>query len=335
MPEEFAEVCAAHQMPAMALLDRDGVYGAPRFYFAAKKLNIKAHIGAEITSLLPTIDVGCPIREVGLRISLLPRVSLLCASREGYQNLCRLITRTKLRAPKYPASLPKRTQASDETYPAFASRSFASDLAEFADGLICMTGGDEGPLAHALAQRRNGSRPHTLEQLIFIYGRENVYVELQRHYNREQEARNQAAISLARSLGLPLLATQGAQYAKPEERQILDVFTCIRNHCKLDTAGRLLAHNSERYVKIAAGDAAPVCRPCRKPPPTRSSFPRGWSSRWKDLGYEFPRYPVAEGETMDSFLRERTRKARAIVICAPDKANSGNAPAARSNASWR
>ncbi len=52
VPEELAEVCAAHQMPAMALLDRDGVYGAPRFHLAMKKLELKAHIGAEITSLL-------------------------------------------------------------------------------------------------------------------------------------------------------------------------------------------------------------------------------------------------------------------------------------------
>src|ERR1700678_3519536 len=90
-PEEFAEVCAEYQMPAMALLDRDGVYGAPRFHLAAQKLKIKAHIGAEITSLscLPETPA-------------LPRVSFLCVSREGYQNLCRLITRTKLRAPKYP-----------------------------------------------------------------------------------------------------------------------------------------------------------------------------------------------------------------------------------------
>ena len=64
-----------------------------------------------------------------------------------------------------------------------------------------------------------------------------------------RRSRNQAAIELARSLHLPLLATQGAQYAKPEERQILDVFTCIRNHRTLDTAGRLLARNSERYLK--------------------------------------------------------------------------------------
>ena len=102
-----------------------------------------------------------------------------------------------------------------------------------------------------------------LEQLIAIYGRGNVYVELQRHYNRAQEARNQAAIELARSLHLPLLATQGAQYAKPEERQILDVFTCIRNHRTLDTAGRLLARNSERYLKSPAEMLRLVCRLAR------------------------------------------------------------------------
>src|SRR4051812_47321245 len=64
VPEEFAAACAAQQMPAMALLDRDGVYGAPRFYFAAKKLNLKAHIGAEITSLLSSISTGAPLDKV-------------------------------------------------------------------------------------------------------------------------------------------------------------------------------------------------------------------------------------------------------------------------------
>src|SRR6516165_1824987 len=74
VPEELAEACHSHQMPAMALLDRDGVYGAARFHLAMKKLGRKAHIGAEITSLLPHAmlsDSATP-----------PRVSLLCASRE-------------------------------------------------------------------------------------------------------------------------------------------------------------------------------------------------------------------------------------------------------------
>src|ERR1700680_84752 len=50
LPEELATICAKHGMAAMALLDRDGVYGAPRFYQAAKKIPIRAHIGAEVTS---------------------------------------------------------------------------------------------------------------------------------------------------------------------------------------------------------------------------------------------------------------------------------------------
>ena len=80
VPEELAATCNAYGMPAMAVLDRDGVYGAPRFYLAATKIKVKAHIGSEVTSAFGW------------------RYPLLVKSREGYQNLCRLITRMKLRA---------------------------------------------------------------------------------------------------------------------------------------------------------------------------------------------------------------------------------------------
>ena len=299
VPEELAEACHSHQMPAMALLDRDGVYGAARFHLAMKKLGLQAHIGAEITSLFPRVTSSDNV--------VLPRVSLLCASREGYQNLCRLITRTKLRAPKYPAVLPRKAKQNVSEELLVASQAVASldDLAELSFGLICMTGGEEGPLARALAHGGMTEARHTLEQLVVIYGRENVYVELQRHYNRAQEARNQAAIELARSLKLPLLATQGAQYAQPEARQILDVFTCIRHHRHLDNAGRLLACNSERYIK----SPQEMLRLFADLPESIANTLE-LSSRLgftlSDLGYKFPAYPVPAGETMSSFLRERT-----------------------------
>ncbi len=304
VPEELAEVCAQHGLPAMALLDRDGVYGAPRFFLAARKLGLNAHIGAEISSLLP-----CRNPE---QAGELPRLSLLCDSRAGYQNLCRLITRIKLRAPKYPKYVPQRKMphipqyeiADDAILQSQATASLA-DLAAHAAGLICLTGGDEGPLAHALESGGSRKGRKILDQLIAIYGRANVYVELQRHYNRAQEARNQAAIELAHSLRLPLLATQGAQYAKPEERQILDVFTCIRNHRTLDSAGQLLARNSERYIKTPQQMLQLFAD---LPEATANTLEL--SSRLQftldDLGYEFPRYPVPEGETMDTFLRART-----------------------------
>src|SRR2546421_1137937 len=112
---------------------------------------------------------------------------------------------------------------------------------------------------------------------------------------------------IGETLGLPLLATNGVRYATPAEREILDVFTCNRNHCKLETAGRLLERNDERHL-----------RSTEEMMELFSDFPQAihntgeLSARLEytlaDLGYELPRYPVPEGETMDSFLRRRTEE---------------------------
>ena len=143
-----------------------------------------------------------------------------------------------------------------------------------------------------------------LQQLISTFGRENVYVELQRHADRFQESRNQAAISLARELNLPLLATNGVCYATPAERQIADVFTCIKNKRRLDSAGRLLSRNSQRYLR-SAEEMARLFSDLPEAIANTSELSSRLEFTLEKLGYEFPRYPVPEGETMDSFLRKR------------------------------
>src|SRR5713101_7479297 len=181
------------------------------------------------------------------------------------------------------------------------------DLAEHAEGLICLTGGDEGLLASALKQGGPQAALQSVQRLTEIFRRQNVYVELQRHFHRDEEYRNRVAIEIARALNLPLLATNGVNYATPRERELADAFTALRHHRTLATAGRLLARNSERYFKSPAAMRALF-----------ADFPNAiantveLSSRLEftlnDLGYEFPRYPVPDGETMMSFLRERTRE---------------------------
>src|SRR5487761_249558 len=262
LPEELAGVCAEREMSGMALLDRDGVYGAARFHLAAKKIGLRAHIGAEVTS-----SAGW-------------RYPLLVESRAGYQNLCRLITSMKMAARKGEGCV-----ATEE-------------VAQKAAGLICLTGGDEGPLARGIG---------CIVQLGEIFGRQLVYVELQRHFRREEESRNQAAVEIARKLGLPLLATNGVSHARPRTREVLDVFTCVRHHRTLATAGRLLARNSERHLKSPA-----------EMPKLFADLPEAiastqvLSSRLQftlnDLGYKFPQYPVPNGESQMSFLRQRTNE---------------------------
>jgi error-prone DNA polymerase len=268
-PEELAAICAEMEIPAMALLDRDGVYGAPRFYLAAKKLSLRAHIGAEVTSAEGW------------------RYPLLATSREGYQNLCRLITRMKLRAAK----------GQGHVLPA--------EIAEHSRGLICLTGGAEGPVAAALAR---GGRAAAIEcacELSGIFGRDNVYVELQRHFSRSEEARNQAAVAIARELSLPLLATGGVCHARPQQREVLDVFTAIRNHRTLATSGRLLSRNAERRLKSPA-EMVRLFADLPEAIANTTELSSRLQFTLNDLGYEFPRYPASNGESQIDFLRART-----------------------------
>jgi error-prone DNA polymerase len=289
-PETLIERAAKLGMPAIALADRNGLYGVARFHTAAQKCNVKAHIGAEIAvqsfagRLTPPawLPHQCPSEP--------PRVLLLSKSQQGYQNLCQLITRIKMREP---------TKAE--------GAATLDDLEEFSAGLICLTGGDEGPLAASLSRGGEEAARKAAQQLASFYGRGNIYLELQRHHRRDEECRNQSLVSLASSLRIPVIATNGVRYATEKDREILDVMTAIRNHTSLDQAGRLLAPNSSRFL--------------RKPNEMSDLFAdlpeaifntRIVSERLgftlDNLGYEFPHYPVPDGETMNSFLEKRVEE---------------------------
>ena len=294
-------MCDRLSMPAMALLDTDGVYGAPRFHLAMKKIEIKAHIGAEVSAFLPRSRGGTEENNQQSKFnnqqftnfSVTPcldgkfRLPLLVSSRAGYQNICRLITKMKLRAKKGEGAVRKE------------------ELEEHAKGLICLTGGADGLLAAALQQGGMEAARKQVEQLVGLFGRNNVYVELQRHFQREEESRNRAAIAIANLLNLPLLATNGVCYATAKDRELCDAFTAIRHHRTLSTAGRLLTRNSERHLK-----SPQEMQQLFSDLPEAIANTLELSSRLEftlnDLGYQFPQYPVSEGETMNSFLRDRS-----------------------------
>src|SRR6266849_4142314 len=310
LPESLITTCAHLGMPAMALLDSDGVYGVPRFHLAAQKARLKAYIGAEVTcEILNNVirsdfesrlhdedESKDPYSQNNITGIGIPgcarndnsfRLPLLVASRTGYQNLCRLITKMKLRAKKGEGAVQKE------------------ELEDHAHGLVCLTGGAEGPLATALRQGGMEKALGQVEHLVGIFGPQNVYIELQRHFQREEETRNRAAIQIARRLRLPLLASNGVSYATAQERDLCDALTAIRHHRTLATAGRLLSRNSERYLK-----SPQEMQQLFSDLPGAIAHTVELSARLeftlKDLGYEFPRYTVPEGETMNSFLRDRT-----------------------------
>ena len=251
LPEALIARSAELGSPAMALLDRNSLSGAVRFHKQAQKSGVRAITGAEVTAA------------EGFRYAL------LAESRQGYQNLCRLLTKIKL-----------RTGHGDQE----SAVATAEDVAEHATGLVCLSG-------------------ERVEQMVDIFGPHNVFVELQRHYDRDEEHRNQAAIAIARKLQLPLLATNGVSHAMEDERDLLDALTCVRHKTTIFEAGKLLAKNAERHLK----SAAQMCDLFADLPEAIANT-QNLAARLQftlcDLGYQFPAYPVPPGETMNSYLRQ-------------------------------
>jgi error-prone DNA polymerase len=263
-PQRLATRAAKLGIPGVALLDRDTVAGAVRFHFEAKEKGIKAIIGSEIT-----MDDG----------SLLPLVPVDLA---GYQNLSRLITTIKLRHKKGEH---------------FATR---KDIEDHSGGLLCFTGGSDGFLHNSI--KNNRGLPD-LAWLNYVFEK-RLYVELQRHHLRYEEHVNQTLLGYAHKLRLPYFASNGAYYADHHDRELFDVFTCIKNHTTIYDAGKLLAENSERYLKaqkqmLELFEDYPEAIDITGEIASRVNF------SMDELSYNFPDYPVPPGETADSVLRAK------------------------------
>jgi error-prone DNA polymerase len=283
-PEQLAKVAAELQMPAIALCDRNGVYGAQRFSVAAREHGVRPIVGAELS-----MEGG----------GILP---VLVENRIGYKNLCELLTQAHLRSEKGKCEVRW------------------GELREFSKGLVALLGstcashvvsgspaGNLPPFGEAPTGAREGAcAPRNSEDrarvLVSAFGRENVFVEIQRHFVRGEEQINRQLVDLARANHLPLIATNGVQYAKPYGREVLDVFTCIREHTHLDAAGKLLSQNAERHLK-SDGEMREIFCDLPEAIDNTSRIAERLTFSLENLGYEFPDYPVPAGHSMDSFLR--------------------------------
>ncbi|HXH25187.1 MAG TPA: error-prone DNA polymerase, partial [Vicinamibacterales bacterium] len=302
LPEALVERAAALGYPALALLDADGVYGAPRFHVAAQRAGLKAIIGAELTmtthrgTAAPrqcTHTPRCLSASACRDRTATWRLPVLVASAEGYKNLCRLVTQMKMRA--LGLESPSRTAR----WGGKGEGALALDELEgFTAGLVALVG------RPALDARHHGVGG-LLDRLIGLFGRGNVYVELQRHLLRDEESDNAALAALAQAFRVPVVATNGVRFAEPADRPLFDVLTCIHHGTTLDAAGRLLARNAERYLKPPEAMAELFADRADALAGTAALAER-LEYTMADLGYRFPKYPVPAGETEMSFLRHIT-----------------------------
>ncbi|MBA3831833.1 MAG: error-prone DNA polymerase [Chthoniobacterales bacterium] len=298
-PEQLAERAAELELPAVALLDRNGVYGAQRFSVACREQGVRPITGSSLT-----MEDGAI-------------VPVLVENRTGYKNLCGLLTQAHLRSEKGSCAI--RWE----------------ELSEFSEGLIALLGsacvsraGDGVPPSRTLLKphahpaiarlKKSSSRWNTAtstrdvcatlsladhaQHLLDVFGRERVYVELQRHLVRGEERINRQLSDLAQHHRLPLLATNGVQHATSCGHEALDVFTCIREHTHLDAAGTRLTNNAERHLKSAA-EMQQLFRDRPEAIANTIHLAERLQFSLENIGYDFPDFPVPDGQNMNSFLR--------------------------------
>lgn len=214
-PQALVERAAAVGMQTLALTDHDNLYGAISFAQAAHAAGIRPIFGAE------------------LMLEDQTHLTLLVRNAAGWQNLCHLITLGQQHAPKGQASLPLEI------------------LPEYTDGLLCLTGCQQGSVASAVRKADTSTALRLLAQYREWFGHDGVWVELQHHLEPGDSDQVASLVELARQAALPVVATNNVHYATRTQSRLQDVLVAIRHNRSLDDALPLLRRNSEFYLKSA------------------------------------------------------------------------------------
>jgi error-prone DNA polymerase len=266
-PEELLECAAALGLSAIALTDRDGLYGAVRFATHARRLGVAAIIGSELT-----FEDGS-------------HIVLLVENEKGYANLCELISCAQMRGRKGDARLRM------------------DDFENRTSGLTALSGGPQGRVERALVQANRNAAKEEAQRLSAFFP-QRFYLELQQHLTVEETQRNLQLVALASECRLPCVATNGVVYAQKADALVADVLSCVREATTLTAAreANRLRPNAEFHCKPAAA----MRRLFREHPEAveRSlEIARHCAFRLGRQTGQFPLFPVPQGSTPQRFLR--------------------------------
>ena len=252
--------------PALALTDHDNLCGALEFARMATNLGIQPITGAEVT----LVDGS--------------HLTLLAETRKGYSNLCRLITCSRIDGDRRDPQL-------DHKY-----------LPSHAEGLVLLTGCRKGRVPSLVAAERWREAEAEVRNYLEWFGTGNVFVELQQNLVYGDTQRNRHMLQLARKLDIGVVATNNVHYHIPERHRLQDILVAIHHNKTLEESHQERRPNANFYLKSPAEmallfEGIPEALQNSVRIAERCTF-----DLTRNLGYEFPDYPVPDGHTPQSYL---------------------------------
>ena len=223
-PKTVAEKAAKLGFPAVALTDRNGLYGSMSFSDACVAKGVQPIVGAMLGVARPPAIGGEAANDW---------LALLAQTEQGYANLCKLVSAAHLDRP-----------LEQEPHVEFAK------LDGLSEGLIAMTAGAEGAIAKLLADGQQLKAEAYLDELQAMFP-ERLYVELSRRNNAVEEAAEASLLELAYARNLPLVATNPAAYSDPSFHAAHDAMLCIANSAYVESAARVTS-SADAWLKEPA-----------------------------------------------------------------------------------
>lgn len=195
--DDMVDIAVKDGMPAMAITDHGNMYGAIDFYKTCKKKGIKPIIGCEVYMTAGSRKDKTAEGNSGKRYY---HLILLAKNLQGYKNLIRLVTLANLEGYYYKPRVDKEL------------------LREFHEGIICLSGCLGGELSQTLLKDDSEKADALVYEYQDIFGKENYFIEIQRHPSVENDAKvRNALVALARKHGVDIVATQDSHYPCSED----------------------------------------------------------------------------------------------------------------------
>jgi DNA polymerase-3 subunit alpha len=224
-PKAIAKAARDRGFPAIAICDRNGLYGAMAFGDACKAAGVQPIVGA-------LLSVARPGQRLANGAPLIDWLALYAQDDTGYNNLCALVSAAHLGRPV-------------EQEP----HVLLSGLAGKTDGLICLTGGGEGALARLLAGEQATAANDYVEQLEALFA-DRLYIELSRRGDAAEAASEKALLDLAYARALPIVATNPASFVEPQFHPAHDAMLCIAQSAYVESEDRRVS-SPEAWLKPA------------------------------------------------------------------------------------
>ncbi len=293
LPEELAGRAAELGYRALALTDHNSVAGSMELALLAADYGVRAIHGAEIDlARTGTAQPGEATRHI----------TLLVRDERGWSNLCRIITL----AHAHTRDSSGRRELGEAAVDLQA-------VIDHSEGLVCLSGcAQRSAAAGALGER-------TARRLLDAFGPQDLYVELQRPYARDDRARNRRLAALARRLGVRCVATGDVHAHARSRAELQDAFVALRNHSTLDASEPLRRGNNSHVMTTPQAMAHRFADHLEAVRESVLLAERLTFDLRKDLGY---RYPGAEDESASRRLAELCRT-RLQERYGPDRGGAG------------